>query len=587
MVATSFTRWRAFLRSKYFIVVVVGILASSGYATALTLLGTGNITVRVLPPVELDKDTFLVYNDQGILPITEPEMWDLWTWDGSDWGAAGGNLQPGEFDADYPMDSAPEGERVFRTKSGPNSPECNNVNYAGWGIVLAGSSFWSDHIVDLSDYDQLKFWVKTPADLKVEVRENYRWGTVFTKYLSEVGWTGEDTWQEITIPVTSFTKKVYGETITLDPSRIFSPFMITVEYGDNTFYVDNVRWIKKSGVGNARPTADFSYSPWWSPTPDDVINFTGQWIDPDGEVVSWLWDFGDGSTSSARNPTHQYPTGVYTVTLTVTDDGGASSSTSETIVVTYPPTAAFEYSPASPSVDNLIQFTDLSTDQDGNIVKWIWNFGDGDNSTEQNPTHRYSVFGEYLVSLTVTDDLGATGCVSQTIPVRGKPGTYGIYGDGGSGVDVSWINQYDDDNDYPWAVRVYEDWTGGSPPDPERSLRYIFDGSTGHSGGAYLEFHSSKDMSAYENLVFWVKGKNGGENFKIGVGDGESETFLPITDYITITTEWQKVSIPLNDFAGVNLSSVKIPWDAYFSKDFTDNAEIYVDYIRWVGPRSK
>ena len=81
------------------------------------------------------------------------------------------------------------------------------------------------------------------------------------------------------------------------------------------------------------PTADFSYSP-PSPTTADNVRFTDLSSDPDGSVVSWFWDFGDGTTSTQQNPTHRYESaGTYTVTLTVTDDDGLTDSASENIVV--------------------------------------------------------------------------------------------------------------------------------------------------------------------------------------------------------------------------------------------------------------
>jgi PKD repeat protein len=76
-----------------------------------------------------------------------------------------------------------------------------------------------------------------------------------------------------------------------------------------------------------------------------------------------------------------------------------------------PPTAAFSYNISELTVD----FTDQSTDSDGYIVKWSWNFGDGSTSTAQSPIHTYAVDGTYNVSLTVTDDNGSTGSVSENV----------------------------------------------------------------------------------------------------------------------------------------------------------------------------
>ena len=84
---------------------------------------------------------------------------------------------------------------------------------------------------------------------------------------------------------------------------------------------------------NRPPVADFSYSP-PSPLAGEAVSFTDKSYDPDGSIVYWHWDFGDGAASSERNPSHVYTSpGTYTVTLKVRDDKGAESSTSKTIKV--------------------------------------------------------------------------------------------------------------------------------------------------------------------------------------------------------------------------------------------------------------
>jgi PKD repeat protein len=70
------------------------------------------------------------------------------------------------------------------------------------------------------------------------------------------------------------------------------------------------------------------------------------------------------------------------------------------------------------AVDGLaVQFTDASTDADGTVVAWTWTFGDGATSTQRNPSHAYAAAGIYVVTLTVTDDLGATGGTSAAVTV--------------------------------------------------------------------------------------------------------------------------------------------------------------------------
>ncbi len=141
--------------------------------------------------------------------------------------------------------------------------------------------------------------------------------------------------------------------------------------------------------------------------------------DPDGTISTYTWDFGDGQTSAAQNPSHTYAApGTYTVTLTVTDNGGATNSVAHAMTVTppnQPPVAAFTSSCSALTC----AFTSTSSDVDGSISAYSWTFGDGATSTVQNPSHTYAANGTYSVTLGVTDNQGATGSVSQTVRVHG------------------------------------------------------------------------------------------------------------------------------------------------------------------------
>jgi len=111
----------------------------------------------------------------------------------------------------------------------------------------------------------------------------------------------------------------------------------------------------------------------------------------------------------------------------------------------YGPVADFSYSPSSPTKEDVIHFNDLSTDSDGSIVNWTWNFGDGTISYQQNPTHRYSNDGMYTVTLTVKDDDGATDTISKRIdvytPTRDKtPPTTNIFIKGNKGENDWYID---------------------------------------------------------------------------------------------------------------------------------------------------
>ena len=135
-----------------------------------------------------------------------------------------------------------------------------------------------------------------------------------------------------------------------------------------------------------------------------------------GTITSRLWVFGDGFTSSVQNPTHVFSiAGQYNVTLTVNGNGG-SSSTSRTIFVTAPAqqlSAAFTWTPSSPTTAQDVQFADQSS---GGVTSWQWSFGDGTTATSQNPAKRFTSAGAYTVSLTASGN-GQTSSVSHTVVV--------------------------------------------------------------------------------------------------------------------------------------------------------------------------
>jgi PKD repeat protein len=148
-----------------------------------------------------------------------------------------------------------------------------------------------------------------------------------------------------------------------------------------------------------------------------TCGFTSTSSDPDGTVTAYNWNFGDGATSTVQNPSHTYAAaGTYTVSLTVTDNSGSTGSTSQAVTVSVadqPPVASFTQSCSALTCS----FTSTSSDPDGTVTGYSWNFGDGATSTVQNPSHIYTAAGTYTVSLTVTDNSGSTGSVSHSVTV--------------------------------------------------------------------------------------------------------------------------------------------------------------------------
>ncbi len=97
-------------------------------------------------------------------------------------------------------------------------------------------------------------------------------------------------------------------------------------------------------------------------------------------------------------------------------------------VTNKPPIAKISYEPKQPKTGNNVIFKSNSYDEDGNIVSYLWQFGDGSNSTQQNPSHTYTHAGTYYVNLTVMDNYGATNMTQITINVEGSGGGGGSGG---------------------------------------------------------------------------------------------------------------------------------------------------------------
>jgi PKD repeat protein len=139
--------------------------------------------------------------------------------------------------------------------------------------------------------------------------------------------------------------------------------------------------------------------------------------------VSYTWDLGDGTTGSGVNVAHSYGVaGSYEVTLTVTDDGGLSDSATQTIqveepVINQPPIAVIN-GPTSGLAGEVLSFDGSGSSDDGHIVSYAWDLGDGATGSGVNVAHSYSAAGSYEVTLTVTDDGGLSDSATHTIQIN-------------------------------------------------------------------------------------------------------------------------------------------------------------------------
>ncbi|MBN1811684.1 MAG: PKD domain-containing protein, partial [Anaerolineae bacterium] len=172
-------------------------------------------------------------------------------------------------------------------------------------------------------------------------------------------------------------------------------------YSSFRMYVDWVR-VRHSEPWSVGDYVDFSASP--NPT---TVGGTVQFTDQShmAGASAWAWDFGDGQTSTLQNPTHTYAAeGNYTVRLTVTGTAGQLFARKLGYGSVVPDFADFSADVTTGLTPLTVHFTDQS--QVTGASAWLWNFGDGQSSAEQNPTHTYTAVGSFTVGLTVTGTSG-------------------------------------------------------------------------------------------------------------------------------------------------------------------------------------
>jgi PKD repeat protein len=194
---------------------------------------------------------------------------------------------------------------------------------------------------------------------------------------------------------------------------------LTVDAKGDLFAATHGRGVWELPNTDEAPTASFTgpvagveYSP---------VAFAGSGSDPDGNIVSYSWTFGDGRTSTSQNPSYTYTVaGTYTVTLTVTDSDGQTGQVSHQVTISdEPPTTSF--TPPSGTSGSPVLFAGSGSDPDGTIASYNWTFGDGGVGTGASPSHTYAADGVYNVVLTVTDSSGQTASASEAVSIAPPP----------------------------------------------------------------------------------------------------------------------------------------------------------------------
>ncbi|WP_048065773.1 DUF3344 domain-containing protein [Methanosarcina acetivorans] len=209
------------------------------------------------------------------------------------------------------------------------------------------------------------------------------------------------------------------------------------------------------------PLAGFSASPTTGNVPL-TVRFTDESAN---NPASWLWEFGDDTNATMRNPVHTYnAAGTYNVTLTATNIAGNSTESKTgyiTVLEAVIPVANFSAEPTTGDVPLTVQFTDESAN---NPTSWLWDFGDGGdtNATMRNPVHTYNAAGTYNVTLTATNIAGnssesktgyITTVLTAVIPVANfsaEPTTGDVpltvqFTDESANDPTSWLWEFGDD----------------------------------------------------------------------------------------------------------------------------------------------
>jgi PKD repeat protein/RNA polymerase subunit RPABC4/transcription elongation factor Spt4 len=228
---------------------------------------------------------------------------------------------------------------------------------------------------------------------------------------------------------------------------------------------------------NHYPTANAD-GPYSGEATDSISFSSAGSSDPDGTIAQYLWDFGDGTTSTDANPSHPYAEpGTYTVSLKVTDNSGDSHTATTSATISPKPPIADANGPYIGGATDAVDFSsDGSHDPDGTITQYEWDFGDeSEHSFEADPSHVYTLQGNYTVTLTVTDDdnvtdTDTTWCdIAPRPPIPDANGPYA--GITGETISFSSAGSYDIDGDiveYRWSLG------DGSGVFMEENLGHVF-----------------------------------------------------------------------------------------------------------------
>jgi PKD repeat protein len=344
------------------------------------------------------------------------------------------NLTPGTPDSDQRFPSI-YGERVVweNVRLGEGTDIFMNDTGAGWTTVnltpgllpvfnnrpvISGNSvIWYDDTYNIYLSDLTTTSLAVPGDPAISVLNPSIW----SNYIVWKEDTGVLNYDVMLYDTLTLVKEPVTDLQYVNPDPDTAPVLITPD--SRIVWVDNRNgqsdiYMFTIGATGTCPVAGFSVNITEGPAP-----LTVEFSDTSPDSPShWRWDYGDGSYDTHRNTTHTFSSaGIYSVRLTSGNPFCRSTSAVQTISVGTP-NVDFSATPAEGLVPLAVTFSGTST---GSPSGWLWEFGDGATSTQQNPVHTYSSGGTYTVNLSATNAYG-TGVVSKADFITVKNGARNI-----------------------------------------------------------------------------------------------------------------------------------------------------------------
>ncbi len=258
--------------------------------------------------------------------------------------------------------------------------------------------------------------------------------------------------------------------------------------------------------------------------------------DADGRIVSYAWDFGDGAGATGPTASHSYAKpGAYKPRLTVTDNAGATASTSANLTVNALPVPVHQWSVFEDLPTIIVFAAGESYDPDGHVASYSWKFGDGKSGSGQDTSHQYAKPGDYLVSLTIKDNFGHSVTSSFTVKVPGRVNAEPVARATATQTSGSLTVAFD----------------GGASSDPDGSIAsYSWNFGNGKTGSGARVSHTYTAAGTYA-ATLTVKDNEGATNQ------------IPVPVTVSVANKPPAASATATQAAG----SLEVRFDASASKD--------------------